>query len=431
MVDIGTGLFLGGAARQRTADRELGLRERAIGVQEKQLRFQQQTEQRNAVMEAIGKTTEQAVNLIEAATNRDQPGFSASLGQLRSSVERLASQAEQAGIGITAESVLQNFDNLVLSTQTAGEKAATEAEAGVVGAQATVEGIADLPADQQAQVGQLLGLTEPRQTQEFFGLLPLLDDPSLTPEQRNFVTGRLNKLTSNNQLGLVFNVDPETGNVTVAQLPASEVGSAIPNRQTLSGRQLDRLRGQRDTITQGINIARSLIDNTAPLGIRLDVRRMSENLTGGVADLLGVEESELVDRFQALLAQTDFEDPTSFDVGTIDAAEGFLMFAVARALNPDQDRILASTLERARSLTRLGGFTSDERVRERLDTIVTILESADANLQRRQQQGVGGTTTVERQPPIAEDASPVEEAEDTLDEIDELLRQLDELLGDG
>lgn len=156
MTDIDTGLFLGGAARQRNVNREIGVRERAVGLQENQLEFQRQTEIRNQVMEAIGNTTDQAVSLVQGVASRDQPGFSSTLGQIRANVEALARQAEGSGVGITASNVLSTFDNAVLSTQTAGEQAQAEAEANVTGARTTVGALGGSERD----VGVLLG-TEP------------------------------------------------------------------------------------------------------------------------------------------------------------------------------------------------------------------------------------------------------------------------------
>ncbi|MGI9411543.1 MAG: hypothetical protein ACR2OV_15800 [Hyphomicrobiaceae bacterium] len=410
-MDTNAGLFLGGVARQRNTNRELGLRDRAIGVQENQLELQRRTDMRNQVMEAIGKTTDQAVSLVEGASSREAPGFSSTLGQIRANVETLARQAEQAGVGITAQSVLSTFDNAVLSSQTAGEKAETEAQAAVAGAASTVEGISTLPASQQAQVGQLLGLTEPRQTQEFFGLLEILEDPNASELAKELASDRINAISQNSSGQLTISTSPD-GSVTVTQ------GQGIPSRTQIGGTRLDQLRADLSLLDRTSSILDQLIENPPPLGALGALRAGTQTFSGVIADVTGVPLNDALEELRARFAADPGAAEAMATVGEIDVAEGLLTYALARTLQPE-GRLLASTVQAARAQTNLTGFASQDQVLDRLRTIKQQIDSTTADLQQRVQQGTQGTTDVPDEPVTLGGETP--EASDLLDRIDSLL----------
>lgn len=156
MTDFGH--FAQGVVNQRNTTRQLDLNERAVAVQEGQLAFNDRIEQRNAVTEAVAKTVEQAVALVEGAATRDR--LSGPIQQMRQSIERLSARAEQAGVGVTAQDILSTFDSAVLGAQTTTEQAQAEAQGAVAGARTTAEAVGG----GDRTVGVLLGtepLTEP------------------------------------------------------------------------------------------------------------------------------------------------------------------------------------------------------------------------------------------------------------------------------
>lgn len=416
MADFGH--FAQGVVNQRNTNRELGIQDRAVQVRENQLEFDQRIEQRNVVTETVAKTIEQAVNLIQTSPTRE--GLSGPIQQMRTSLERVLGQAENAEIGITAQDGLSTFDNAILSAQTRNEVATVEAQATVAGATAQAAAIQNLEPEQQEQVKQALGLA-PEFTQEFFGLVGLLEDPNSTPFERAKASERLNFISSRSEPAqFAFTVDGD-GNLSFTQGGAPP----LPARQTLTGTQLDKIRAQKDVIGRGASLVDSIVNNPAPLGAVGGVRALTENLTGAFADLTGIPVDEFVRQVETLISVTPHDNPETFDISELSAAEGFLMFAYAQALQPVGDRLLASTLETARAATDLTGITSDELVRKRLETVGNFLRSADADFQRRIEQGTGGTATTPTQPMIPE-RTPA-----TPEETQGLINDLDRVLGGG
>lgn len=412
MADFGH--FAQGVVNQRNRNRQLGLQERAVAVQENQLEFNQRIEQRNAVTEAAAKTVEQAVGLIQNSGSRE--GLSGPIQQMRQSIERLAVNAEKAGVGVTARDVLGTFDRAVLGAQTRNEVATAEAQATVAGATAQTSAIQNLDPEQQEQVRQILGLA-PEFTQEFFGLIEIIEDPNSTEFERSKAADRLNFINSRSEPApFSFSATPD-GNITFTQGPAA----ALPSRQTLTGTQLDTIRANKDVLERGIALTEAIINNPAPLGAVGSVRAFTENLTGAIADLTGLSATQLKQEFQELVGTTSHEDPETFDISELSAAEGFLMFAYARALQPTGDRLLAGTLDEARRATNLTGLTSDELVRRKLAAVGGFIRSADADLARRLQQGTSGTATTPTEPMIPERSATPDEIQSLVDEIDRLL----------
>ena len=416
-----SGHFLGGAATSRDRRESRELEARRLGIAERQFEAEQRAELLQRTRDQIAALSEQATGLVSNLNlPRDDERFASTLAPLREAVATLAARGEELFPGsMSAQSQLSLFDSTVSATPTILEAAEAEAEATVAGATAQASAIRNLAPEQRAEVEQILGLTEDGPKQEFFGLLELLEDPNASPLAKEMAGQRMEAITSNNQSQLIVSADRD-GNITVAQGP----NASLPSRMTLGAGQLDQLRGARDIIVRGRELSQALTANTdTALGAMASLRRGAQTVTGVISDVTGIPVDQVTQEFERIVTQVPHDSPTSFSVGEIDAAEGILMFAVARALQGDSNRLLAGSLERARELTRLTGLTSEEQVRDRLNFINQFLTSQEANFQRRLEQGVSGTATTEREP-----VTPTEAGSGT---EEDLLRRFDALLGEG
>lgn len=420
MASINTGATLGGAAgaRDRRLTREL--EGRRLDIAEGQFKAQQDAARLQEVRERFAGLAEQAVGLVQnIPAGRDTPEFAEAIRPIREAVATLGARAEQSFPGsVSAQNQLALFDSAITATPTITEAAEAEAEATVAGASAQASAIQNLEPDQRARVEQLLGLGQ-EFGQEFFGLMQILEDPNSTPLMREKASERLNFISSRSAPSeFTFSTNSD-GGITVRQGPAG--GNApLPPRQTLGAKDLDDLRAARDIVSRGKEIADSLIGSKTPFGALGSVRSGAQTVTGIVSDLLGIPAQELLTEFEGLLAQLppDSEEREMFTTGAVDAAEGILTFAVARAIQGDSNRLLAGSIAAAKNMVNLTGATSDEQVRQRLDTVSTFLNSQDTNFQRRFEQGLTGTTTTEREPAL-----------ETPSGEDDLINRLDTLLG--
>ncbi len=418
MTSRASGQFLGGVAAERGRRQTRELEARRLDIAESQFAAEQSAEQLQRVRDQVAALTEQATSIVSnIPVTRDDPRFTAALDPVRTAVATLAARAEEVFPGsISAQNQLALFDSALAGTPTMMETAEAEAEATVAGAAAQASAIRTLDPEQRGQVNRILGLTDDRRSQEFFGLLEILEDPNASPLAKEMAGQRMEAITTNNQSQLIVTADRD-GNITVAQGPNAQ----LPSRMTLGATQLDQLRGARDIIVRGRELSQALTANTeTALGAMASIRRGAQTVTGVISDITGIPIDQVQQEFADLVTEVPHDAPTSFSVGEIDAAEGILMFAVARALQGDSNRLLAGSLERARELTKLTGLTSEEQVRDRLNFINQFLTSQEANFQRRLEQGVSGTATTEREPVTPTEAEGGTE-QDLLNRIDSLL----------
>lgn len=428
MTSSNIGATLGGVAGARDRRKTRELESRRLDIAERQAGAEQQAEMLQSVRERFAGLSEQAAGIVSnIPVGRDDPRFQEAIRPLREALATLAARAEQNFPGsVSAQSQLALFDSAIASTPTILEAAEAEAEATVAGATAQASAIQSLAPEQQAQVRDILGLGDDARAQEFFGLLEILEDPNASPLAKEKAGERMEAITNNAGSQLVVTADGE-GNIRIIQGPGA---ATVPQRATLTGSQLDSIRAQKNVIGRGVELVDAIVANPAPLGATGDIRSFSEKTSGAISDVFGIPADQLTQQFESLVNLVPHDDPETFAISELDAAEGFLMFAYARALQPTGERILTGTLETARAATNLGGITSDDLVRKRLQAIGGFLRSADADLQRRLEQGTGGTATTPTEPLIP----PRTEAPGSpgiTPEIQELIDELDRVLGDG
>ena len=235
----------------------------------------------------------------------------------------------------------------------------------------------------------------------------------------------------------------ESGNITLqfqGGVPAGDGIGKKAGKFAITGGKADEIRSQLTALEGTVDVLGKLQEQVqadpSRFGLGATARKGATFVTGLATELLqltglpaNLAPTEFLQRLVDLDTQgvdddalSELRPPTS---GEIDVVETILKFRVARALQPE-GKLLASTVKAADDITDLQGLTTGELVAQRLTTVQNLLSNSVGNLQRRLQQGVGGTTEIEA-PAVT---APVTK-EDDVDPIEAALRALEEAAGIG
>lgn len=182
----------------------------------------------------------------------------------------------------------------------------------------------------------------------------------------------------------------------------SGVGTGVP--KGISPEKIDAMRARILAMESSRNVVSKLLQQPdETFGGTASARKFTENVTALSSELLtasGIPRGLAIPEFVSRLFATDPRGVDSeaaellrpLTSGDIDVTETILTFQVARALQDDDDKLLASSVKEAKALVSLRGLKSGELIKDRLVRVDGLLANAIGNYRIRLDQGVTGTS---------------------------------------
>ncbi len=428
---MANGFFLGGFGQglqgglqtsQGILDQRAGrkLQSRGLDLQEEQTRQAQEQAARKPIeaartgaLEAL-KSVEDLVT--ETAKNRGPEAATAALqspgilGTVTRQVEALNgfNQALGGGPEVTVEQVMQSLTSRAQAQASAQDKGIRSAEETIAEADVISGATGGSSQERQANFARLVGISESSQP-EFIQLLTALGQAEPGSPEFTALQGRVNRLSTEEGGGLSIEVGPD-GSVRIGQGAAAGQAAGI---RPISPTTRDEIIAVQQELTRGVEILDSVInqvtENPGAFGTTGSIRGMIQTAASIFGDNARVfPAAENIGEAAAFLndfIRDQVEDPdTASDlqpasVGEVQVLESQLRFAYARTLQPE-GKLLASTIEQAKNKVKLTGITGSRQVRERLEALRPIFNSALTDSQRRLQLGQQGATEVDPVPSV-------------------------------
>lgn len=473
---FGSGIALGGFQQGRAQALERGIQRDKLGLLQGQLdeakASRQQKLYQGAIEANIKWATSAASRIREFAKEKAALGDTPEVRQAiedqitvfsqgiesRNKLNRVYSEASGLPFQpISASSLLGSVDALMAGVLSPEERIGQEAATTVAKKRGEFDfakeqaAALDLSPEQTQQVLlKQLGVSESAQP-EFIDLLKAFNNAPIGSVDRQLLKSRIDKLSRDEGFGFKLVVDAD-GNVRSVEVgpgvsSGAGAGGGIP---TIGGSQTDTLRAELQTVRLAKNIASDALQrieqNPERFGGVGSVLAGAETAGGLIAEFAesglraaGFDSaqgafdrlSELINRENAPNDVKAALTPTS--AGMVDVYQGVLKYSVARTLQPT-GKLLKDTIDTARDLTDLTGLKTTARVKEKLTTILGIVNSREVGLQRRLEQGITGTATTPAISPVptAGGGEPIfNQPNPDATSPEELTRKIDDILRKG
>lgn len=310
--------------------------------------------------------------------------------------------AQQAGMQITEEQILQDLNAARAGVMTAAQEAERDRQLAIQGAQQTATDLG-VPVAQAAQGAGLIAAPQrPQQPTTASMMQPFIDKLArgerLTPGE----TAAFNALRSSGGINIQLRYDDQGRPIAVDTLGAGTVagapvaggasveagpgGTVTATEQVglgpslKAGKQFDQ--GQRlglleNTINRLDEQIANIADDPQDYGIVGDLRGTAQEFVGLAEDLAAMTGQNRVGELLQDMAGAVGEGLYDTDLPAIQQAENTLAvrLALLRANRPgNESRALKSFLDVAREETKLTGLTTGRAVAERLQGIKRIFE---------------------------------------------------------